>query len=359
MMGATKARSSDSVAVPRLVQECMEAVAPQIAITTWRWQELQGAKRRLADGRLHLTVAGRRVRMAVALRPSLRDVQLGPLAHLRAQVETGEEQLLVCSRRVGEQLGNRLRELGIAYLDTTGSAWFDVPGVVVRLAGRRAVKHVGLRSQLTGNDLRLLHVLMRDAATQDRNHRQLAAAAGIALGAVGKGLRALEARGLLRRRGANRWSLPDLAAAQARFADGWATVVRRRLEPMRCRPLDPLLIEGLPEKLVAVAGGCLLGGELAAARMTGTLQTQCATLHVPGETQAEVASALRLVEDPGGPITLVARFGMGDAFADGQLPGLLLAHPLLVHAELIAIGDERLSTVAAAIWRQLEARGGR
>lgn len=344
--------TDSQAAAPPLVAQCLHAFDAPGSLQGWRWQPGRTKDPRPDDGCLELRVAGDRIVFAVAIRPAIHDEHLGPLAHLRRQWETRGRRLLVCTRRIPERMGARLRALGIGYLDTAGTAWFEAPGVLVKVTGRAATKRLTRSTRLTGADLRLLHVLLRTAGTAGSNQRQLSAAAGIALGAVGKGLRALEARGLLRRRGTTDWEVPDRAAAQAQFAEGWATVMRRRLEPRSYRALGPRWLERLPKRLAVLGDRFLLGGELAAARLTDTLQTQHATLHVAAGTHHEIGNELDLLPDNDGPITLIARFGTGDALPDPERRGLWLAHPLLIHAELVAVGDERLAPAIEAMWRR-------
>jgi len=133
--------------------------------------------------------------------------------------------------------------------------------------------------------------------------------------------------------------------------------VRARLDPRRYRALGPKWIEQLPKRLAVLGDRCLLGGELAAARLTGGLQTQHVTLHVPAGGHGEIAAELGLVVDPDGPVTLLERFGRGDGVVDPAQKGSWLAHPLLIHAELVAIGEERLAPAVEAIWQRWLARG--
>jgi hypothetical protein len=341
--------------MPPLVASCLQAFEAAGSPRNSRWRPRRAKQPGSTDGYLALAVGGQRIEFAIAIRPTLHDAHLGPLVHLRSQLAAHDERLLVCARRIPERMGARLRELRIAYLDTAGAAWLEAPGLLVRVAARAPAKRVPSRPRLTGTDLRLLHVLLRGGGTAGSNHRQLAVGAGIALGAVGKGLRALESRGLLRRRGAARWDVQDPVAAQAQFVEGWATVVRGRLHPRGYRATAPKWLERLPRRLTALSDRCLLGGELAAARLTGTLKTEHATLHVAAGSHRDLAAELDLILDDAGPITLLERFGTGDAFPDPERRGLWLAHPLLIHAELVAIGDERLAPAIQAIWRQWSA----
>lgn len=350
-------KTAATTTAPQLVEQCLQALEATGALQGWRWRQGSPGQGRVVDGHLELRIAGIRIRFAVIVRPSVHEAHLGPLTHLRQLVDAGTGSLLLCTRRIAQQSGARLRELGIGYLDTTGTASLHAPGVVVEVTGRAPTKRQPLRARLTGTDLRLLHVLLREGGTAGRNQRQLAEAAGIALGAVGKGLRAFESRGLLRRRGATFLEIQEPAVAQAQFAEGWATVLRDKLEPRGYRALASQWIEQLPGRLATLGDRCLLGGELAAALLTGTLRTQHATLHIAPGSHRALAAELGLIDDADGPITLLERFGSGDGV---QAPGhrLLQVHPLLVHAELVAIGDERLTPTVDALWRKWMSEGG-
>ena len=141
------------------------------------------------------------------------------------------------------------------------------------------------------------------------------------------------------------------------FGEGWATLVRGRLRPRNYRPLDGR-VQGPLEKRIEAAGadlGILLGGERAAAHLTGFLQTDHATLHVPRATRRAATEALGLVPDDLGPITLLDRYGEGGAHKQVGLPGTPLIHPLWAWAECLTVRDERVAQAAQDLLEQLQA----
>jgi hypothetical protein len=88
----------------------------------------------------------------------------------------------------------------------------------------------------------------------------------------------------------------------------------------------------------------LIGGEFAAAKLTGLLSPERGTVHIHGP-QESILRGLRLLPDKNGAIDIFHRFGKGDA---GLLyEGWLLLHPILVRAELLASKNGRLQEVAA------------
>jgi hypothetical protein len=231
--------------------------------------------------------------------------------------------------------------------------------VYVLITGRHPALGPRGRRDLTGTEVRLLGVFLRDPEAGEAVQEELAARAGIALGAVGRGREKLLELRLLELTGKRQWRVIDRAEGLRRFAEGWGAVVRHKLRPRAYRPLMLMERDNLEQRLEAANPklGCLLGGERAAGHLTGSLRTEHATLHILQGTQGAAAQALKLVPDVDGPITLLERFGEGDEYRFLDLPGVPLVHPLLVWAECLTVPDERVARVARLLHDQLlEAR---
>jgi hypothetical protein len=346
-----------ATAAPLLAQ-CLRAAATSATLTVLRCRAARSWERGLVDASLDLRVDGQRARFAVATRTKLAADAAVALRPLQRTVESHGSRLLVCTRRATRNQVEQLRGSGISLVDTAGTVSLQAPGLRIHCLGKAPAAKTELR-RTTGTDARILHVLMRQGEARPPNQRLLARSAGVSLGAVGTALRALEARGVLHRRGATAWVVSDLANARDRFLEGWTTVVRRKLNPQRCRAIERDWTGTAAERIGALAPDVLLGGELAAMRLGASLVSDGATLHVTPARRAAVMRGLHLLLDAQGPITVLDRFGEGDAIADATLPYLQLAHPLLVHAELAARGDERLSEAMAIVWQGwLAERGG-
>jgi len=340
-----------------LVERCMEALQRTAPIERWkcRWPARNKATR--VDARVELRLDGQRLELAVEAKRGLRATHVGPLTHLAHRVAEDGRNLVVCTDRVPEALGEDLRRAGIGYVDLGGNAFLRGPGAFLLITGRPAVA-AKTQGALTGTEVRLLGVLLRDADAGEAVQKDLAARAGIALGAVGRARERLEQAHILTRMAKRTWRVTDREAGLRRFAEGWATVVRHKLRPTRHRRLErgrrgKDLGRVLQKHLDDL--GCLLGGERAAALLTEDLHTDHATLHTSPANRKHVAKALELVPDEEGPITLIDRYGQGDQLA---LPvtRVPMVHPLLVWAECTTVPDERVARIAARLYeRFLEA----
>ena len=309
-----------------------------------------------ADLALRVRRDGVEVEYAAKVQRHLRDAHVGPLAHRARGLEQRGQRLLVLADRIPDRLGAVLRRHGIAYLDRGGNAHLDAPGLYVLIEGRRPAPRGRTVRALRGTDVRLLGLFLADPTAGTAVQTDLAERAGIALGAVGDARTRLERLGLLERAGKRDWRVLDRAEALRRFGEGWATLVRHKLDPRTYRMLR-LAGRGSIERRIQEARpqlACLLGGERAAAHLTRHLETDHVTLHVPPGRRKEAMEALGLVPDAGGTCILMDRYGAWDeqpARDPGDVP---LAHPLLVWAECLTVPDERVAQAAALLFDDLQ-----
>jgi hypothetical protein len=308
------------------------------------------------DAHLRAQLAGQALEYAVEVKRTLRDDAIGPITHqARAWAEDGQ-RLLLCATRIPDRLGGLLRENGVDYLDTDGNVHLHGPGVFVLVQGRKPTRPQCTRPGLRGTDVRLLGVFLRDADAGEQIQTELARRAGIALGAVGKARAHLVRLGVLEAAGPRHWQVRDRAAGLRLFGEGWATLIRGRLRPRNFHLVDALVRGTLEERIAAAAPGLavLLGGERAAAHLTGFLDTDHATLHVARADRRAAADALGLVPAEDGPITMLDRYGEGDVHTLDTLPETPLAHPLCVWAECLTVRDERVAQAARRILEKLQ-----
>jgi hypothetical protein len=337
-----------------LLDACLDALREQVPVEA-RLLAGQPGPEASPHLRLELELDGMAVGLIVLEQRGLRREQVGALLHRVRQLEAMGDRPLVCAERIADPLGRDLRAAGIPYLDLGGNAWLFAPGVRILVTGRPPVAPASPRLGLRGTEVRLLGAFLRDPRAGDRTQTELAQRAGIALGAVGAARQQLFELGVLEQFEERRWRVRDRGAALLRFGDGWATKVRPKLQPKGYRLLE-LQDRGDLVQRLATAGpalGCMLGGERAAAHLTGYLASRHATLHVlPGQRKA-VAQALALAPDPQGPLTLLERYGLDDEQSLPALPGVPLIHELWIWAECLIQTDERVVQTNQRIHQKL------
>lgn len=262
-------------------------------------------------------------------------------------LDVGQDEILLLPY-ADRGLAEALREAGIPFVDAAGNAWISRPPFYLAIEGRKrpAPPRRG-RPQLMAGGLQVVFVLLTDTEALERPYRDLAREAGVALGTVANTVAWLRDQGHVVPTGNGGLLLAEHRRLRERWELGYVEVLRRHLDLGRFRPAGGGRVEDLD---ALGAPGVLVGGELAASVLTETLLPAGATLHVH-EPVAPVLRALRLIPDPEGPVALLRRFGEADEGASRE--GVPLAHPLLVRAELLAIGDARLRETADRLLDQV------
>jgi len=188
--------------------------------------------------------------------------------------------------------------------------------------------------------LRVVFTLLAAPDLMQATYRDLAKAAGVALGTVGWILTDLRDHGfLVEIEGQRRW------VDRPRVLQAWTTNyplrLRERLRVRRFAAKDDTWWEAA--KPEAFDG--FWGGEVAAAKLLGDLIPKTVTVYLP-EDRKDFLAKHRLRADPQGPIEVLDVFW--DFPPPQEAPGGI-APPLLVHADLLAIGDPRTREEARRI----------
>ncbi|MBI4013946.1 MAG: hypothetical protein HY359_16630 [Candidatus Rokubacteria bacterium] len=261
----------------------------------------------------------------------------------------GRQGVLVAPYLTAELATHCREKLDLPFIDTAGNAYLRAPGLYVFIRGERPERPVarvmGAPGRGTATALRVVFALLCQPALLTAPYRDIVAAAGVALGAVGWVFFDLQARGYLTggtRRRDRRWLEPD------RLLEEWVTTypltLRPKLNPRRFRAPDPAWWQRtrLPD-------GALWGGEVAAHRLTDYLKPATGTLYLDPAKGRDGVTALvqdhRLRADLKGEVEILDRFW--NFPTDPTHPDLV--PPLLVYADLMATLDPRNLEVAKRI----------
>lgn len=283
------------------------------------------------------------------------------LAAAKHQLEShGPHGILVAPYLTPELATHCRQTLDLNFIDTAGNVYVRTPGLFVFVRGARAPAHrttaTGRGGGATATALRVVFALLCQPELINAPYRDIVAAAGVALGAVGWVFFDLQHRGYLAggRRQRNRRLLEG-----ARLLDEWVTTfpikLRPKLNPRRFHVPDPRWWQE-----ARLGTGARWGGEVAAARLTDYLKPAAYTIYLDpqhdGETLATLVKRHRLRADPNGNVEIL------DAFWNFDMPATPpdLVPSLLVYADLMATLDPRNLEVAKRIRAEhLEDAGGR
>jgi hypothetical protein len=256
---------------------------------------------------------------------------------------------ILVTRQVSEKMADKLREAGVQFMDEAGNAFINQAPLYIFIKGNRnsgfeKVAAIGRVFKKTG--IKVLFILLCNPGQEDQPYRIIAAKAGVALGMVNWVMHELRELGFLLVAGKGRGRKIRLINKE-RLLERWITAYAEQLRPklMLGRyqgPVDWWKDAALdPDR-------ALLGGELAAAKLTGYLNPQETTIYAEDESLAAVLIQHKLRKDPAGDVELLRRFWRQDAV----LPNKDMVHPLLVYADLMATGNQRNIETARMIYDQ-------
>ena len=326
-----------------LLAQAVNAMEPLgLQIRVLRLETPNGDHR--VDATIGLRFGGRQLRYAAEIKRGLRPATLGAVVHqLRAR--TGHP--LLVADHVTPPLADALRAQGVEFIDAAGNAFLNQPPLLVFVKGQRRAEapptlERGRAFQPTG--IQVLFALLARPELVARPYREIAPAAGVAHGTVGWVMAELPGLGYLAKVGGRRRLING-----ERLLDRWAEAYARTLRPRLLLGRFRGDVGALHTRTAQWPAGVMVGGELAAARLTRHLRPGRATFY----TQAidpRMILKLRLKADAEGNVDFRRRFW--------NFPGeqLHLTPTLLVYADLLAIGDARCLETAQLLRGQLLAR---
>jgi hypothetical protein len=308
------------------------------------------------DGLLRLSRTGEEFNYIVEVkhRPSMS--KAGIILYKLRAIESKGRSVLLFTDYIHEQLAEYLRENKVEFVDLAGNVYINRPSLYVFITGRKSVQAPEKPTrafQATG--LKVIFLFLKKLEALSWNYREIEEATGTSLGGIAWVIRDLRKMGFVRIKGRKlRQSQRQLINRHDLF-DRWELGYAERLRPSlfynryrmaASRSLDDLLINIQDSNK---DGQILIGGELGAALLTDGLRPQSATLHFLTEP-LKLVTYLKLIPDPVGHIDVLKSFGTFNHFEGKRIKGFTLADPLLIRAELLLRGSDRLRAIADVIY---------
>lgn len=257
---------------------------------------------------------------------------------------------------INPNLGDKLKEAGIQFLDMAGNAYIHQHPIHIHVKGNKPPVtapdrgKTGRAFQPTG--LKLVFAFLTNPDLINAPYREIAEQAEVALGTVGWVLRDLVAEGFLQEGRHNKRRLEGFK----QLLDKWAAAYPHTLRAKHQLGTFTTANDGwttanndwwralAPQQL-----GAVWGGEIAAAEYTHYLNPKDGVVyikagHVPGFLKAARLRKVQPGEMPDIRIELFEPFWR-ETFRDEvkakDQHNQDLAHPIIVYADLIATGDPR------------------
>jgi hypothetical protein len=250
---------------------------------------------------------------------------------------------LLATYYVNPRLAERLKNLGVPYIDCAGNAYINTKAIFVYVKGNKPEKkeNIQLARLFKPGGLQVLFVLLCNPDFIKAPYRELAIKAGVALGTVAWAMKEMQKQGFIIDIGNNVYRLVKRETLLRLWLIGYEQALRPRQLVKRYHA------EKHDWWMNAKPGRALWGGEVAAYKMTGYLKPETVTLYAAKLTDPLIFEN-RLRPDPNGEIELV------EPFWNFEYPEIKenLAPPLCVYADLMIRADGRTTETAKMIYEK-------
>ena len=286
------------------------------------------------------TSDGQSHRFIVAYRREVRAHQLGTIIELRR--DQRQRPFLLCADTLFAGIREKLRELGVNYVDGAGNMFIRTPKLHIYIDGLRAKEpKPRVHGAFTRAGLRVIYQFLADGTTLNQAYRQIAEKAGVGLETLSKTVHGLRSAGYI----LAVTNDVNKLTKKKELLDRWVGEYGEKLKPsLHLRTYRFAEKEATPrwQSLELRQGQTCWGGEPAGGLLTGYLMPEIFTLY-SNEPEAELMRSLRLVPDSEGNVFVYRPFWRLDKES-------AIAPPLVVYADLVGTGDPRNLETATRIW---------
>ena len=256
---------------------------------------------------------------------------------------TENEKILVTDF-AAPALADFLKQTNTSFIDTAGNAYLNLPGLYLFIKGNkrpRPAEGAERNRAFTRSGLRTIFSLLVHPGLENRSYRDIAHAAGVALGTIDLTMRGLRTERFLIEMGHNSRRL----RLRKTLLEEWVSAYPRDLRPKAYIGRYTSSRTDWWNDPSPGTEGSLWGGEIAAARIVQDFQPGSATVYIHG-TPGELIGRHGLTRDPAGNVELLQTFWRNDPTSHTTST----VHPLLVYADLIATGDPKNITASQKIF---------
>jgi hypothetical protein len=255
---------------------------------------------------------------------------------------------LLVARYIAPQYAKALKKWDIPFIDTAGNAYINEPSIYIDIQGKKPEEMNWLKLTEKGTiaqaGLRAVYTLLIKNELVNAPYREIANAAGVALGTIDRVFKDLRRRKLIVDINNGKKMLTNKRELIEWWVDAYIEKLRPKLLIGRYETDDYEQFQNVDfEKLNA-----RWGGEKAAEIITHYLKPEIFTIYAKRPIN-ELIMQLKLRVRPTGRIEIREQFWN---FVDTQRSNLIV-HPILVYADLLATGEARNIETAKLIYEAI------
>ena len=289
---------------------------------------------------------------------NLNEQQIKFQAEIRKEVKTYQIEALENKARVNPNfiiiaehiypaVKNKLRELGIAYMDTEGNIFIKHEKLFVLIQGNKKKdkenKTVTTNRAFTKTGLKTVFYLLLNPNAIAYTYRELAGVTNVALGNVKHIIDGLKDAGYVLNKDEKKLMLTNKRELLERWIDGYKETLKPSLEIGKYKHNEQI------EKDIEYNfndNQITIGGEYAAELVTEYLKAAQFTLYTD-MPKLDTMRALKLIPDNNGSLVIYKKFWKNEFF---NIKNLNLAPLLLIYADLMITNDPRCKETAIKIY---------
>ncbi len=307
------------------------------------------------DAWFRVTKNNKHVDYAVEVKGNVTPQTLGAVVvQLKHRGQLAKKPPLLVTTYITQPVADRLTAANLQFADAAGNAYLDAPGMFVLITGRKPAKDRAMIAQRHGGiftkaGLKTLFALICNPHLATATYRDVAAAAGVALGGIPPVMAGLQQAGHIYIMGDKRRLI-----ATRRLLDEWALAYARTLRPKQLLRTLVTPVFGTWREWDLKNERAKWGGEPAAALLTRHLTPGVLTLYadkLPAKLIVQHRMTTAQPNDEHNLVEVRKRF-WGEAL-DGRAD---LVPPPLIYADLLATGDARCIDAAQMIYEEYLAR---
>jgi len=252
--------------------------------------------------------------------------------------------LLVAKYIPGPQK-ERLKAASINYIETAGNCYINVENLFIYINDKEVTpsRQTDTSKLWSAPGLKFLSIMLSKSIYLNAPYRQIAKAAGIALGNIGPLQEELKQEGYI----ASADQSPQLLNKE-KLIQRWVELFHVVLKPKLTKGKFRFMREQQQKNWIDIpVNGFKWGGEPGADILVNYLEPQTFTIYT-SKTTNEIVKQIKIIPDPEGNIEIYEQYWDEALLKDYSIPEEV-ALPLIIYAELMAGMDSRSWEIAARI----------
>jgi len=284
--------------------------------------------------------------LGAEIKNEIREAQIPVLMN---QMKKHNGKFILVSRYIPGPVKDRLKSEGVNYLETSGNCFISNGQLFVYINDQKVTpqRETGKSVLWNAAGLKFVFAVLQNPDILNQSYREIANAAGVALGTIGKLIENLKSENFLKEGKKNGDTILFLERKDE-LITRWVTLYNTTLRPKqligRFKAVGNTTVNGL-----TLPPGLFWGGEPAGAKLTKFLRPEKFTLYSALE-KLHVIKMLKLVPDTDGNIELLNIFWNSETIDNEKnVAEMQIAPPLIVYADLLGSYDSRNYEIAERI----------